>query len=46
MSQKRYVGTDAAPEFPAGLDWLNVQSPLSMADLHGKIVLLDFWTYC
>ena len=46
MSLRRYVGTDVAPEFPAGLDWLNVQNPLSMADLHGKIVLLDFWTYC
>lgn len=34
-----------APEFPAGLDWLNVPEPLQMADLRGKIILLDFWTY-
>ncbi len=34
-----------APEFPRGLDWLNVSRPLTMADLRGKIVLLDFWTY-
>jgi thiol-disulfide isomerase/thioredoxin len=28
-----------------GLDWLNVSRPLTLADLRGKIVLLDFWTY-
>lgn len=34
-----------APEFPLGLEWLNVSEPLTMAALRGKIVLLDFWTY-
>jgi thiol-disulfide isomerase/thioredoxin len=35
----------AAPEF-AGLDgWLNTATPLSIAGLRGKIVLVDFWTY-
>jgi len=34
-----------APDFPAGLAWLNAP-PLSLAQLKGKIVLLDFWTYC
>ncbi len=33
-------------EFPSGLDWFNVKNPLQMKDLKGKIVLLDFWTYC
>jgi thiol-disulfide isomerase/thioredoxin len=40
-----YVGTVPAPEFPTGLDWINVTQPLTMAQLKGKAVLLDFWTY-
>ena len=39
-------GTVNAPEFPADLDWLNTERPLSIGELRGKIVLLDFWTYC
>ncbi len=35
-----------APEFPPGLQWLNTDAPLTMAGLRGKVVLLDFWTYC
>ncbi len=34
-----------APEFPPNLDWINVSAPLSIQDLRGKVVLLDFWTY-
>jgi thiol-disulfide isomerase/thioredoxin len=40
-----YAGNVAAPDFPPGLDWLNVERPLSLSELRGKIVLLDFWTY-
>lgn len=40
-----FEGSAAAPEFPAGYDWFNVDRPLSMSgDLRGKIVMLDFWT--
>ena len=34
-----------APEFPPGLPWLNVSRPLTLEDLRGKAVILDFWTY-
>ncbi len=34
-----------APEFQTGLDWINVDQPLAIGELRGKIVLLDFWTY-
>lgn len=42
---KSYAGKVRAPEFPVGLDWLNVPEPLTMTQLRGKVVLLDFWTY-
>ena len=42
----QYVGTVNAPAFPPGLDWLNTDSPVSIKDLKGKVVILDFWTYC
>jgi hypothetical protein len=37
--------TAAAPDFAPDLDWLNVERRLELADLRGKVVLLDFWTY-
>lgn len=42
-----YFGDPAypAPDFPTGLDWLNVSRPLTLGELRGKVVLLDFWTY-
>jgi thiol-disulfide isomerase/thioredoxin/sugar lactone lactonase YvrE len=41
-----YEGKVNAPDFPEGLQWLNTERPLSLRDLRGKIVVLDFWTYC
>ena len=35
----------AAPEFTGATGWLNTDKPLTLAELRGKIVLLDFWTY-
>jgi hypothetical protein len=41
-----YEGKVNAPEFPDGMEWLNTERPLSIRQLKGKVVLLDFWTYC
>ncbi len=46
MATQSYAGTVNAPDFPKGMDWLNTERPLSIEDLRGKIVILDFWTYC
>ena len=35
-----------SPSLDGGTAWLNTSGPISMKDLRGKIVLLDFWTYC
>ncbi|MDX2037797.1 MAG: thioredoxin-like domain-containing protein [Isosphaeraceae bacterium] len=29
-----------------GIDWINTDRPIHLEKLRGKIVLLDFWTYC
>jgi thiol-disulfide isomerase/thioredoxin len=41
----RQIAKVRAPEFPAGT-WFNTTGPLSLRELRGKIVLLDFWTFC
>jgi thiol-disulfide isomerase/thioredoxin len=35
---------DAAPNFAGISNWFN-SAPLNIADLRGKVVLVDFWTY-
>jgi thiol-disulfide isomerase/thioredoxin len=36
----------AAPEIDGGVAWLNTAGPIRLAELRGRIVLLDFWTLC
>lgn len=36
--------SDTAPEFTGISHWIN-SSPLTMAQLRGKVVLVEFWTY-
>ncbi|AFZ59727.1 redoxin domain-containing protein [Anabaena cylindrica FACHB-243] len=35
-----------SPELPQNYPWLNTVKPLSLKSLKGRIVILDFWTYC
>ena len=42
----QYEGKESAPDFPEGLEWINTTRPIRMSELKGKVVLLDFWTYC
>ena len=46
MNSRQFTGKLAAPEFPHGLEWINSDRPLTMQELRGKIIILDFWTYC
>ncbi len=34
-----------APEFEAD-GWINTEKPISIKDLKGQVVVIDFWTYC
>ncbi len=34
------------PSLEGGAAWLNTSGPIRIEDLRGKVVLLDFWTYC
>lgn len=38
-------GPIPAPSLDGATAWLNVATPIAMAQLRGKVVLLDFWTY-
>jgi len=38
-------GPIQAPSLVGAIDWLNVAAPVTIEQLRGKVVILDFWTY-
>jgi len=46
MSAFPFAHRQKVPPLPEGTRWLNTAGPLRLADLRGKFVLMDFWTYC
>ena len=40
-----YNQADRAPSLRGGVGWIN-SGPIALSELRGKIVLLDFWTFC
>lgn len=46
LNSNALFNTDSpAPDFVGITKWLNTNNPLSIHDLKGKVVLVDFWTY-
>jgi DNA-binding beta-propeller fold protein YncE len=35
-----------APSLDVATAWLGTDAPISIADLRGQVVVIDFWTYC
>jgi thiol-disulfide isomerase/thioredoxin len=40
------LGRVRAPELRGAGGWINTDQPLTLRDLRGRVVLLDFWTFC
>ena len=39
------LNQEEGPSLSGGVGWINT-GPINLAELRGKIVLLDFWTFC
>jgi sugar lactone lactonase YvrE len=46
VAQNPFPGSRKAPPLEGGIGWINTAGPIDLADLRGKFVVLDFWTYC
>ena len=46
MTSGSFAGKLAAPAFPEDVDWVNTDRPMTIQEFQGKVVILDFWTYC
>ena len=45
-AENPFPGRAPAPSLDGGVEWFNTSAPIDLRELRGKIVLLDFWTYC
>lgn len=41
-----FPGRVKSPDLDGGTGWLNTSGEITLKDLRGKVVLLDFWTFC
>ncbi|QDV20276.1 Thiol-disulfide oxidoreductase YkuV [Gimesia panareensis] len=45
-SKNPFPNRPQAPSLDGGTEWLNTSGEITLKDLRGKVVLIDFWTYC
>lgn len=46
IGENPFPNRPAAPSLEGGTGWLNTSNEITLKELRGKVVLLDFWTYC
>ena len=44
--QNPFPGRFPAQSLEGGTEWMNTTGEISLKELRGKVVVLDFWTYC